>query len=262
MMRAHQLRALIVSCIAVWAIGACASTGGDSAGAGKWATADLSAALANPKRPKADRDRDADRKPAELMTFYGVEKGMTAVDLMAAGGYLTEVLSITVGPKGKVYAQNPPMIKQFAEGRLDKEMTERLAKNRLPNVVRVDVDLPASAEIPPGSVDFAITAMNLHDIYNSTPYSVTQFFSQVAAMLKPGGTLAVIDHVGVPGADNAKLHRMEKAHALFLSRALNLVLVAESDLLANPNDDHTKSPFDPALRGKTDQFVLKFTKQK
>jgi predicted methyltransferase len=42
--------------------------------------------------------------------------------------------------------------------------------------------------------------------------------------------------------------------------AAGFVLEAESGLLANPDDDHTKSPFDPAWRNRTDRFVLKFRK--
>src|SRR5215831_20099580 len=53
--------------------------------------------LANPSRPQADRDRDAGRKPAQLMTYFGVKQKMTAVDLLAGGGYMTEVLSVAVG---------------------------------------------------------------------------------------------------------------------------------------------------------------------
>src|SRR5215471_2017740 len=82
--------------------------------------------LANPSRPQADRDRDANRKPAQLMTFFGVKPKMTVVDILAGGGYMTEVLSVTVGPKGKVYSQN--------QGQ-NKNLDERLANNRLPNVV-------------------------------------------------------------------------------------------------------------------------------
>ena len=35
---------------------------------------------------------------------------------------------------------------------------------------------------------------------------------------------------------------------------------SESKILANPADDHSKGVFDPSIRGKTDQFVLKFRK--
>ena len=133
------------------------------------AAATLAAALASADRPAEDKARDADRKPAELMQFFGVKPGMTTVDIIALGGYVTEVLSVAVGPKGKVYAQNPPIALQLRDGMYAKAITERLANNRLPNVVRVDGDLPASSQIPLGSVDVAITAMNYHDVRNMDP---------------------------------------------------------------------------------------------
>ncbi len=247
----------LLGCMATVAIGGSGAAAGNA-----WTTADLSKALAAPTRPEDDRARDADRKPGELLTFFGVEKGMTAVDLMAAGGYMTDVLATAVGPQGKVYAQNPPAFLKFGEGRYDKAMTTRLANNRLPNVVRVDADLPASGQIPAGSVDFAITALNLHDLFNGNPATGQKFMQDVFTILKPGAVFGVIDHVGVAGADNAKLHRMQTSDAIALAKQAGFVVEAESNLLANPSDDHTKGPFDPALRGKTDQFILKLRKPK
>ena len=255
-----EFTSLLIGCVAAVLIGGCASSGGGGT-KNAWKTADLSTALASPTRPQADRDRDADRKPAELMTFFGVEKGMTALDLIASGGYMTDVLATAVGPTGKVYAQNPPAFLKFNSGAYDKAMTTRLAGNRLPNVVRADADLPAASIVPPGSVDFAITALNLHDIYNRDKAAAQKFLKDVHSMLKPGGVFGVIDHAGNAGADNAKLHRMQKSDAIAAAKEAGFTVEAESNLLAHSTDDHTKGPFDPALRGKTDQFVLKLRKK-
>ena len=230
--------------------------------AGEWKPAELSKALAEPSRPQADRARDSDRKPAELMTFFGVEPGMTVVDVFASGGYMTEVLATTVGPKGKVYAQNPPLLLQLFDGMYEKAITERLANNRLPNVVRVDANLPAAEQIPPGSVDFAITAMNFHDAYTRSPETGAAMMSGVFSMLKPGGVFGVIDHHGKEGADNTKLHRIPKHFAVDAAKAAGFVVEKESELLAHAGDDRTRQVFDPALRGKTDQFILFLRKPK
>ena len=64
-------------------------------------------ALASPARPQADKDRDAVRKPVETIQFLGIKTGQTVVDVIAVGGWFTEVLSAAVGPSGKVYGQNP-----------------------------------------------------------------------------------------------------------------------------------------------------------
>jgi predicted methyltransferase len=222
----------------------------------------LAAPLASADRPAEDKARDADRKPAELMQFFGVKPGMTTVDVIALGGYVTEVLSVAVGPKGKVYAQNPPIALQLRDGMYAKQITERLANNRLPNVVRVDDDLPASSEIPLGSVDVAITGMNYHDVRNRNPDDGVAFLKGIYAMLKPGGVLGVTDHVGNDGANNAQLHRIPKHFLLEDAKAAGFVVDGESDILAHAADDHTKVVFDPTLRGKTDQFVVRLRRPK
>jgi predicted methyltransferase len=222
----------------------------------------LTAALASASRPAEDKARDADRKPAELMQFFGVKPGMTTVDIIALGGYVTEVLSVAVGPKGKVYAQNPPIALQLRDGMYAKQITERLANDRLSNVVRVDADLPASAQIAPGSVDVAITAMNYHDVRNRNPDDGVAFLKAIYTMLKPGGVLGVTDHVGNDGANNAQLHRIPEHFLIDDAKAAGFAVDGQSDMLAHAADDHTKMVFDPTLRGKTDQFVVRLRKPK
>jgi predicted methyltransferase len=248
--------AILATAVTAVTFSACATMSGST-----WKAPDLATELASPTRAQADRDRDGDRKPSESVVFFGVEKGMTVLDVWAAGGYFTEVLSVAVGPKGKVYSQNPPVLLKVRDGANDKAITQRLADNRLANVVRVDGDLPAAA-IPAGSVDIAVTALNFHDVYNRDGAAGLAFMKSVYTELKPGGVFAVIDHVGVDGADNAKLHRIPKHIAIDTAKQAGFTVEAESQLLAHPADDHTKGVFDPALRGKTDQFILKLRKPK
>jgi predicted methyltransferase len=251
------LTATLVACTSMQSGSPSPTASKASAGGG-----DLAAALASANRPAEDKSRDADRKPAQLLQFFGVKPGMTTVDLIALGGYITEALSVAVGPKGKVYAQNPPVALQMRDGMYAKAIAERLANNRLPNVVRVDGDLPASSQIPPGSVDVAITAMNYHDVRNMNPEIAAGFLKAVYSMLKPGGVLGVTDHVGNDGADNAQLHRIPKHFLIEDAKAAGYTVEAESDILAHSADDHTKNVFDPTLRGKTDQFVVRLRKPK
>ncbi len=260
-MKARKLHRLRAGFIALTSLAVVIGASGQASGASaKWKPDELAKALANPSRPQADRDRDAERKPAQLMSFLGVEPGMTAIDVIAANGYLTEVLSITVGPKGKVYLQNPAMMLQMREGALGKAVADRVAGNRLPNVVRVDGDV---SSVPPGSADVAITAMNFHDIYNMGGAAAGQgLMKDVYTALKPGGVFGVIDHAGNDAADNKDLHRVPKHVAIETAKAVGFVVEAESDLYANPADDHTKQVRDPSVRGKTDQFLLRLRKPK
>ena len=102
------------------------------------ASADLAEELAASGRSDEDKARDAARRPAEVLAFLGVEPGMTVMDLLASGGWYTEVLSVAVGSEGTVYAQNPPMLLGRNDGAYDKAITARLAGSRLPNVIRLD----------------------------------------------------------------------------------------------------------------------------
>ena len=67
----------------------------------------METALLSPGRPAEDKGRDAARKPIQSVQFLGIKTGHTVIDVIAVGGWFTEVLSAAVGPSGKVYAQNP-----------------------------------------------------------------------------------------------------------------------------------------------------------
>lgn len=212
-------------------------------------------ALSAPERAADNKARDAARKPIETVQFFGVKTGDTAVDLIAVGGWFTEVLSAAVGPRGKVYMQNLPQLVQPTEAPLIQ---------RLGNVQAVHTTLAEAGVV--GNADAVITAMNLHDVYNGfggqpggEPQAVA-FLQAVYAAMKPGGVLGVIDHVGVAGQDNAALHRMLPQQARDVITKAGFTIEAESTMLANPADDHTKHVFDPSLGRATDQFMFRARK--
>ena len=214
-------------------------------------------ALMDESRPTEDKARDGGRKPAEVMTFLGVEPGMTVIDVIAASGYYTEVLSRTVGTGGKVYAQNPAAVLKFREGANDKALGQRL---RLPNVIRWDRETTALG-IAPGSIDLAMTALNFHDIYNSAgKEAAVGFAKHIFDVLKPGAVFGVIDHEGAATADNQSLHRMQGGLALEALLEAGFSIESTSNTLRNSEDDLSKMVFDPSMRGKTDRFLIKAVK--
>ncbi|MBC52878.1 MAG: SAM-dependent methyltransferase [Gammaproteobacteria bacterium] len=216
--------------------------------------AGLTAALNSPDRPEEDKARDAARQPVEVLSFLGLEEGMTAMDIMASGGWYTEVLSHAVGPEGTVLMQNSP--RSLGMRNTEAAVQARLADNRLPNVQRVNADM-SDLGIEPGTVDFALTALNFHDLYNSDPEAAQAMLLAVKETLKPGGILGIIDHRGNDGADNAALHRItqeEIEQALFDA---GYESVAASDLLAAEDDPRTSGPFDPSLGRNTDRILLR-----
>jgi predicted methyltransferase len=212
-------------------------------------------ALASPERSTANRDWDAARKPVETVQFVGIETGMTVVDVFAVGGWFTEVLSAAVGPTGKVYAQNPDFFLR-REGFVD---SEKELHERLGNVEAVHGDLPDGIA---GQADAAITALNLHDMYNSQggEAAAIGMLKGIYDALKPGGVLGVIDHVGIAGQNNAAFHRMLPQQARDAITKAGFTIEAESNILANPADDHTKGVRDPSLARHTDQFLFRVRK--
>ena len=57
----------------------------------------IRAAVNNPARLESNSNRDELRKPAEVIKFMGVKPGMVVLDLIATGGYYTEILAVVVG---------------------------------------------------------------------------------------------------------------------------------------------------------------------
>lgn len=209
-------------------------------------------ALAAPQRPQEDKDRDAMRKPRQVLEFAGIGAGQRVLDMIAGGGWYTEVLSAAVGPEGHVISQNVP---RFAD-RVGVPLKARA--ERLGNVEIVFSDL---ADLDVGEpVDAALTALNLHDFYNKGEEQGQMLVDAAYKALKPGGVFIVIDHVGIPGQDNSKLHRMEPGPARAMLERAGFKIEAESDMLSNAADDHTLPVFDPSLGRNTDRFLIRARK--
>ncbi len=80
---------------------------------------------------------------------------------------------------------------------------------------------------------------------------------------RPGGTVVIIDHSAQAGSglrDVSTLHRIDEEQVKREMAAAGFVLEAQSDALRNPADPRTANVFDPAIRGRTDQFMLRFRK--
>ena len=224
------------------------------------ADTDLQEALQGESRAAEDKARDAGRKPVEVLAFLGVEKGMTVLDVIAGGGYYTEVLSHAVGPAGKVYAQNPKRVLEFRDGANDKALTKRLAENRLPNVIRLDREI-ADMGLEANSIDFALTALNFHDVYNAAGKEAAKDFAGVILeLLKPGSVFGVVDHEGRASQDNKQLHRIQGSLVIEVLQEAGFEVEATSDLLRNPEDSMDDFVFAPDIRGKTDRFLIRARK--
>lgn len=221
----------------------------------------VAAAIASPDRPAADSARDADRKPAELLTWAGLKPGDKVADFWAGGGYFTRIFSKVVGAKGKVYGVMPSEMVARRPNASD-AIKAIAADPKFSNVVAVET--PSSTFALPEPVDLVWTSENYHDVYGGFGTDVAaKFGAAVFKALKPGGVFIVTDHAALPGSGEAApktLHRIDPAIVKAQLTAAGFVFEGESKLIANPADPHDKGVFDASIRGKTDQFAYKFRK--
>lgn len=216
------------------------------------------AAVADKDRPKEDTDRDADRKPGEIMALTGVKAGDRVVDVgPGRTGYYTRIMSRIVGANGKVYAFNPTwVVERFPKA---PEGVAALIAAGYPNV---EGSVQPMAEIKfDKPVDLIFVSQLYHDqVWQKV--DIAKMNRAIFDAIKPGGVYFIIDHVGAAKTveEIDKLHRIDPALVKEQILAAGFVLEAESDLLRNPNDPKTANVFDASIRGKTDQFVYKFKK--
>jgi predicted methyltransferase len=78
------------------------------------------------------------------------------------------------------------------------------------------------------------------------------FNSPCVVIVDPAGP------AGDPRAIAGTLHRIDPERVKADMAAAGFLLVAESSLLRRSEETHDKNVFDPAIRGKTDRFILKF----
>jgi predicted methyltransferase len=226
--------------------------------------ADVTSAVAASTRPADAIKLDDSRKPAPVLAFMGLRRGDRALDLFTGSGYFAEIMGRAVGPTGSVTAWEPA---NFVNAKARTEYTELHA--RVPNVGIVTTPATALA-LPTATFDFVMIDLNYHDTYWQSDrfhfprMDPAAFLRTVYDSMKPGGVMAVIDHVANPGGDTRavvdKLHRIDPATVKADFERAGFVLEAQSDLLRNPADDHSKLVFDPAIRGKTDRIVWRFRK--
>lgn len=251
-MKSHLLAALLLASIPLIS----------EVAAGTTTQALIENALLDAGRSDADVKRDGRDHPLEVLEFFGARPGLVVLDLFAGGGYYSELLGRIVGDGGKVYLHNNAAYLGFA----GKSLEERIASARLgTNVVRLDAEV-GNLGIAPASVDLVLIVMTYHDLYfKSEDWSVdpATFFTEVRAMLKPGGVLAIVDHSAVAGSgkDAAQdLHRIEEAFAREDIESRGFRFDGALEVLRNAADDRTVSVFDPAIRGKTDRFVHRYVR--
>lgn len=255
-----MIRTLGLVLAATAALGGCAMGGDAVVVSGSDVRPNLeatyAAAVADSRRLPEEVARDPLRKPAEMLALARLAPGQAIADIRPEEGYFTRLFAPTVGPEGHVYAFVPNQTAARENG-----FADAMAAT-YPNVSRVTGALEEMTFDRP--LDVVFMGQEYHDfVIPRFNVDVARMNAAVYAALKPGGLYVILDHQSAPGAGVSvvgTLHRIEASALRAQVEAAGFIFDGESTAVANPADDHSLSVFDPAIRGRSDQFVYRFRK--
>ncbi|WP_336959234.1 methyltransferase [Sphingobium aquiterrae] len=231
----------------------------------------IARAVAAPTRTPANAARDNYRHPAETLRFFGVKPGQTVIEYSPAGGWYTEILAPLLKDKGVFYAAQAP-------GRGFDSLKAKLdADPATYGKVKLVPWTAPQTVIPAGSADLVVTFRNIHNmVMGGTEAAQFKAFYDV---LKPGGTLGIVDHRLPEDRDTAVEKNsgyLKTSTVRRIAEAAGFTYAGASEINANPKDTADWPDgvwtLPPTLRkgvvdrdrylaiGESDRMTLRFTK--
>lgn len=241
----------------------------------------LDSVLAGAWRSDSNKARDAFRHPAATLEFFGVKPDQTVIEITPGGGWYTEVLAPLLMKDGHYIAAIATDASSEYNARNNAKFREKLAADAehygAAKTVEFDPKTPNLG--PDGSADTVLTFRNVHNWVGAD--TAPAMFKAFKAVLKPGGTLGVVDHRAADGADPKSLEKsgyLTTDSVIKLATDAGFALVGQSEINANPKDtkDYEKGVWTlpPVLTnkevdrdkyvaiGESDRMTLKFVKPK
>lgn len=244
--------------------------------------ATLDAALAGDWRASADMLRDRFRHPGQTLAFFGVQPDETVIEITPGGGWYADILAPYLHARGHYVAAvwddtitGQPGYRYALNKTLREKFAARPDVYGQPEVRSFDAKAPAFG--PPNSADTVLTFRNAHNWVADG--NAEAYFKAFFDVLKPGGTLGVVDHRAKPGTDLETMKKsgyLTEALIIDLATQAGFVLDEKSEINANPRDD-TRHPngvwtlpptnsHDPAddaqyrAIGESDRMTLRFVR--
>ncbi|OYQ38009.1 methyltransferase [Niveispirillum lacus] len=236
--------------------------------------------LAGNHRSDANKARDQWRHPVETLEFFGVEPGMSVVEIWPGGGWYTEVLGPLLNNNGRYIAAtaDPNGASANTLAAIQRFKDKLAARPDLYSNTQVTgFGSKALDFVPAGSVDRVLTFRNVHN-WMGAGWAEDAFKAMFKA-LKPGGVLGVVEHrasTDKPQDPKAVSGYVREDHVIKLATDAGFKLVAMSEINSNPRDtkDHPKGVWTlpPTLTlkdqdrdkylaiGESDRMTLRFVK--
>jgi predicted methyltransferase len=242
---------------------------------------EIARALAGDWRSEKNRARDAYRHPRATLAFFGVGPEQTLLEIWPGGGWYAEVLAPALNAHGHYVAIVPKALPDSpARVQRDNDKLRAMfaARPDLYGNAEVREALDSAPELgPPDSADVVLTFRNAHNWVMAD--NEQAMFRAFFAVLKPGGTLGVVDHRAAPDAPAAEMKTsgyLPQDYVIALAEGAGFELVATSEINANPKDtkDYKEGVWTlpPTLAlgeqdkarylaiGESDRMTLKFRK--
>jgi predicted methyltransferase len=250
----------------------------------------LQTAIDNPRRPAADRARDAFRHPGASLTFWGLKRGDTVIDIGPGAGWWTDIIAPYLAATGGHYIAGLPDLGDPALSQAARKSRAGFEAKYADHTAYGDLTSASFGKLsgplaPPNSVDLVLVSREVHDWAQVDGY-VQKAFGDFHAALKPGGVLAIEDHRAADGADPKKADGyLPEAFVIGEAAKAGFKLAGRSEINANPKDTKdypfgvwtlpptrrsapVGQPADPAFDhtrydaiGESDRMTLKFVKR-
>ncbi|MEQ8313504.1 MAG: methyltransferase [Gammaproteobacteria bacterium] len=206
-------------------------------------------------RDAAEVARDANRKPAEVLEFFGLEDDMKVLEISPATGYWSKF----VGPM--LCANGGELV--VSVGVNDAFRNDVMSLPGMDCVSDINPDR-ALNNLPPfqfedDNFDMVLTFWNLH---NPSAEGRANMNKAIFDALKPGGIYGAVDHTrrhNQPGS-RAVGRRLDPVLVIKEMIDVGFEFVDFSDMHYHEEDDLTLEVGTAGVRGNTDRFVLKFRK--
>jgi predicted methyltransferase len=214
-------------------------------------------ALSSSIRDAAETARDANRKPGEVLEFFGLEDGMKVLEISPATGYWSKFIGPTLCENGGELV--------FSVGVSDDFKNDVMSLDGLEctSAINNEISLRNLPEFSfdDSQFDMVLTFWNLH---NPSVEGRKNLNEAVFNALSPGGIYGVVDHT--------RRHLEPTSREAQNGRRLDPVLIIKemidvgfefvdfSPMHYHPEDNLSQEVGTPGVRGNTDRFTMSFRK--
>ena len=214
-------------------------------------------ALTGSIRDAAETARDANRRPGEVLEFFGLEDDMKVLEISPATGYWSKLVGPTLCENGGELI--------FSVGVSDDFKNEVMSLDGLEcsSAINNDITLRNLPEFSfdDSQFDMVLTFWNLH---NPSVEGRKNLNEAAFSALKSGGIYGVVDHT--------RRHLEPTSREAQNGRRLDPVLIIKemidvgfefvdfSPMHYHPEDNLSQEVGTPGVRGNTDRFTMSFRK--